>query len=215
MSKKSKHVLCIILNLMVAVFQTIAMSWTAPERGFGMFIYFTELSNFFAQIACICSAAALIRFFAFGLSVPGWVKTLKYVAACSLALTFWTVVFVLGPMSGGTLQAYAHLLFYKHMLFTHTINPIIVMLSFLLLDDFHNEKISVSFLGIIPTVLYAIVAIIMNALGKWDGPYPFLKVLDQPVWASLLWTIALLGLSYLLSFGLWKLKKIIVKKSEN
>ena len=37
------------------------------------------------------------------------------------------------------------------------------------------------------------------------GPYPFFEVYHQPVYASVLWAVGLLGVNYLYAWLLWHL----------
>ena len=43
---------------------------------------------------------------------------------------------------------------------------------------------------------YAVILMMLNILWIADGPYPYLRVYEQPVWASVLWGLAILGSTY-------------------
>ncbi len=204
----TKKIVSLILNLAVVCMEVVALCIAWPNRGFGVFIFFTELSNLFGAIACLCLSVYLIRSLATGKAVPQWVRTFKYLGACALALTFFTVIFVLAPGAGGTKEAYIRYLTYGSMLYTHTLNPLFVMLTFLFLDDFETKTVKVAFLGLIPTLFYEVVSITMNILRLWDGPYFFLKVLSQPVYMSIMWAILMTAFSFGLCAGLYGLKKL-------
>jgi di/tricarboxylate transporter len=55
-----------------------------------------------------------------------------------------------------------------------------------------------SLVGLAPTIAYTAVAYPCNILRLWDGPYPFFRVWYMPVWASVLWFVVLLALSFAL-----------------
>ena len=56
------------------------------------------------------------------------------------------------------------------------------------------------------TIFYAIVAILLNIIGLLEGPYPFLMIRKNGVIQSIIWLIIMIGISYLISFGLLKIK---------
>lgn len=62
-------------------------------------------------------------------------------------------------------------------------------------------------LAIIPTILYAVVLIILNAVGAVVGPYPFLMVRNQPIWASILWFVLIVGMGYAFVHLIAKIKR--------
>ena len=59
----------------------------------------------------------------------------------------------------------------------------------------------------IPTLIYAIVLIILNIKGIVDGPYAFLRFNFQPLYQSVLWFILIVGITYPIGLVLNKLKK--------
>ena len=65
-----------------------------------------------------------------------------------------------------------------------------------------------AFTATIPTLIYAIVLIILNILGVVDGPYPFLRVMNQPVYMSFVWFIVIVGGAFFLALLLQKLNSI-------
>ena len=59
----------------------------------------------------------------------------------------------------------------------------------------------------IPPVLYAAVIVTLNLTRTVRGPYPFLLVYEQPVWASLLWAGVILGTAWLIALLLVLVKR--------
>ena len=54
-------------------------------------------------------------------------------------------------------------------------------------------------------MLYGGIILWLNIQRVVDGPYPFMKVYDQSVQASVLWCIAILLMNYFYAWLLWKL----------
>ncbi len=89
--------LSIVLNLAVVLMEPVAirMSWEAV--GNQTFTFYTENSNVFSAVVCLLVVLAQLRSLVTGRPLPRWVKTLKFIAACCLTMTFLTVVLVLAP----------------------------------------------------------------------------------------------------------------------
>ena len=62
-----------------------------------------------------------------------------------------------------------------------------------------------SIYAMIPTIIYGIVMYTMNFLRVYDGPYPFLRVHDQPWYMSVLWFLIIAGAAYGIAAGLRRL----------
>lgn len=87
------------------------------------------------------------------------------------------------------------------MLYHHLLCPLVAFGAFAFLPQGKPLGKTAALVGLIPTGLYGIPAVILNCLRVWDGPYPFLRVWHQPVWASVLWVIVIFGVDFLLLFG--------------
>lgn len=74
-------------------------------------------------------------------------------------------------------------------------------------QDFSIIHENVLWVIFIYTLVYGIVLIFLNIIHAVNGPYPFLMVYEQPVWATLLWAITILGGVYGLSILLKFLRK--------
>ncbi len=217
MTLKAKQITALCVHSVIVIMEVFAILYSGSYQGTRLFIFFTELSNILGGVVSLIYVCFLIANMKKGTELPEWLKVLRFVSASALALTFFTVICVLAPLAslepGNTLHgSYIGYLTYKSCIITHTFGPITVMLSFLLLDDFNTEKFKKVWFGIIPTTLYVAVSITMNVLKKWYGPYPFLHVYEQPVWASVLWCFAMLAFSFVLCMGLWFAKKGMNKR---
>ncbi|ORX53801.1 hypothetical protein BCR36DRAFT_582059 [Piromyces finnis] len=140
--------------------------------------------------------------------MPYWIRIIRYMGSNCLALTFIVVVVVLIPMTKNGVRI---LLFEGPQLFHHVICPALSVISFGLFEDGKPTHKDALFAAL-PTLVYAIVTVILNYAKLLDGPYPFLKVYEQSIFASIFWFISIVGISYVLAY----LIKLLTKfKGEN
>ena len=207
-SERAKLKAALAVNLLIVILEILAFSRSLPVYGMRIFVYYTEDSNLLSLIASIVFAASAGLALRNGKdSVPVSVRTLRYVATCCLTVTFLTVTFVFAPMIGkGGIRM---MLLSGAMLFTHLLCPVVAVLSFLLLEHRPVLMKKTVWIALIPTVLYAAVAVLLNILRVWKGPYMFLLVYEQPVWASVLWGIMILSGAYFVGKGLLLANRII------
>ena len=207
-SERAKLKAALAVNLLIVILEILAFSRSLPVYGMRIFVYYTEDSNLLSLIASIVFAASAGLALRNGKdSVPVSVRTLRYVATCCLTVTFLTVTFVFAPMIGkGGIRM---MLLSGAMLFTHLLCPVVAVLSFLLLEHRPVLMKKTVWIALIPTVLYAAVAVLLNILRVWKGPYMFLLVYEQPVWASVLWGIMILSGAYFVGKGLLSANRII------
>ncbi|WP_296885596.1 hypothetical protein [uncultured Methanobrevibacter sp.] len=189
----------IALNVLLVVLEVIALIQYWNANGSLNFIYYTIDSNIFVLIA---SVLYLIT----RKNVPKAVQLVKYSSALSVLITFLIVVFVLYPMSNFDFE----FLFLKDSAFLlHVVCPVMATVSFLFFEkssldnSFKNNLRSLYF-----TIVYAIVLISLNILKVVSGPYPFLKVYEQPVFMTVLWLAGILAFAFILSRILMKLNEI-------
>ena len=217
MTKPRKKLLAaMILNLGIAVMEVIAIS-ISMERS-DCFIFYTEDSNVF----CFVSVVLNLIFSTLILcgkreSVPLWVHSVRHMATACVAMTFVVVVTVLAPMFsmfGGLWMSYKMLLFSRGVVFTHFLCPLVSILSFVLLEDRPELPFRFNFIALIPTAVYGVIAVTLNILRIWEGPYPFLMVYEQSVWMSCLWLIIMGIFAYGISWLIWKGNRAVSHKAQ-
>ena len=198
MSESFKTVTAIVLNIVLFIMEAAVMIPCFQRENKHMFIYYTNDSNIFAGItSLIYSVAALTALSQGRAAVPEWIVMLRFMSTLGLTLTYVIVVTALAPAYGK--GGYAKLLFGKFSIFVHLICPLIAFISFVFFEDGSClSGTSALFIVMIPTLLYAVLSILLNILKKWDGPYFFLKVYNQPVYVSMLWAVIVLGGAFLL-----------------
>lgn len=203
--ERRRLLLSLTAHVLIVLLAADGLMRQLPSLGLGVFRYYTVLSNCFLLLGsalCAFYEAAILRgkrFF-----IPEWVSLLQYFAVCTVALTLFVVLFVLIPLGGG-LRAAPFYLFSRTMLGHHLLCPLLGMAAFVLLDDSSLGDSRVPLCALAPTLLYAVVSVALNVLRVWRGPYPFLLVYEQPVWASCLWFAAIPGLAYVLARLIWRL----------
>ena len=174
------------------------------NMGLEMFDYYTQDSNILLLIATVIWMGCIIRRLRDGVPIPRWVRVIKYMATCTVTLTLVVVLAVLTPMEVDSLP---NLLFSGSMLWCHTVCPLLAIVADIFFDSTPDLKISDTAVALLPTALYGIVSVLLNILQIWHGPYPFLYVYEQPLWASLLWAALIVGGAWFLGFLLYRLNR--------
>ena len=153
------------------------------ERGWKIFAFYTQISNLLA----LASAAAFLL-------LGGPVAPLRYLSTCMLAMTFLISLCVLSPLGGG----FKEMMLAGNRLYHHTLCPAVSLVSYVLWEPHGGTWVA----PVVVTTIYGPVMLYLNYLRRFDGPYPFFRVHDQSVAASVLWTLALMALIGALSQGL-------------
>lgn len=204
-----------LLNLAVVVMELWATYLSAVRNGSGLFQYYTEDSNLFALAACALCAFYQGRALKTGAALPAWVCILKYIAACCLTVTFVVVVCILAPsLEDAGQSGYRLMLLTDSMLYMHLLCPIAAFVSFVFLETQPLDRKHAFRYALIPTLLYAVVSIILNIARVLDGPYIFLRVYEQPVWLSCVWVAVILGGAGLIAWLLWRWNDKSARKRE-
>ncbi len=184
------------INIAIIILEICGLSFSVPARKGAVFAFYTQVSN----ILTLVSSAALALCVGGALTFDGSgavTATLRYTSSCMLAMTFLITLFVLVPMGGG----FRKLMLMDVGLFHHTLCPILSIASYIILE----RHASVWILPTVITFAYGIIMLIMNGLGKFDGPYPFFRVRYQSRTATVLWVIALTGIISTISIVLAKI----------
>lgn len=54
-------------------------------------------------------------------------------------------------------------------------------------------------IAFLPTLIYAVVMVILNIAKAVHGPYPFLYVYEQPIYMSVVWGIVIPGIAWIIA----------------
>ena len=205
MEKQKKVKIAFWMNLAIFVLECIGGYLYFIRSGWNFVQFYTEDSNTLALITCLFLAVYEYQMWKGQRSVlPGWIQELKYIATVCLTLTFLVVIFILIPLQGGIGSAYFFLI-NGSMLYHHVICPILAFVSFLWFDPMEKRSRREIGVALLPTLVYALVLVILNLAKLVDGPYPFLKVYQQPVYMSCIWVAVILGAAYAIAAILSKM----------
>ena len=195
---KKKLIISIILNVLIIIFASIGLVQNYHIGKFQMFYYYTECSN---GIAIISSVLYLI----FIKKNNKFVNMMKYLSSICLIITFLVVLFVLTPLKG--LDTFIDNFTKGSLLYHHLLCPVISTITLLFFDNIViKRKYRYTVLSF--TILYSIILIILNILKIVEGPYPFLKIYEQPIIKTIMWSLILIGSTYIISFVF---EKILIK----
>lgn len=208
MVERSNRGLCrwlsLAANLTIVYLESVAMPISWEVGGTLVFTMYTELSNLFNLVVCALVAACQLVGIVTGRELPLWGKRLKFLSASCLTMTFLTVVLILAPMYEDGNGWYI-MLFTSSMLYHHFLNPVLAMLSFLVLEREPRLPLRTVPLALVPTIVYGVYDLWGNLTGVIDGPYPFMRVQNQTIAESLTWFALILGSNLLYAFLLWLL----------
>ena len=162
------------LNILIVVFTMISfLYYQFPDKsgyvvGLSILKYFTMDSNILVAV----SSAILIPYNILNITknrfyIPRYASILKYMGTVSVALTFLTVIFFLGPTQGFN-NMYNNVSFFMHMA-----TPILSIISYTLFEGIELDQ-RVTITSIIPMVIYGMVYM-TNVVYKyrWNDFYGF------------------------------------------
>lgn len=208
MEKRRKLILAFIINAAIVVLELVALALSLMEHGLGNFAFYTQDSNYLAAAASLLYCVYAVKSLRGSDEMPQWVGTLRYISVSCLMVTLFVVLLVLMPMSG---ENALFMLYGGSMLYQHTICPILAAVSFFALEGWEPFPKRAIVKALIPTLAYALVAVILNVLRVIEGPYPFLMVYAQPWYMSVLWCVVILGIAAILALGVRSLYNFITK----
>lgn len=203
--RKVQLALAVLVNLALVLMEGWAnlALWQQHPVFKDLAIFYTHQSNFLALIAsALFVLVGTVALFRDG-RIPRLLKVFRLMCTVQLYITFIVVLVGLAPMSlfaGGDLFA----MYGGPMFVMHLMGPIVSLVSFVFLEGTPRLTLGDAFLAIQYTWIYSIVMVILNAVGKVEGPYPFLMVDVNPWWVSLLYAVVMIPGGLLTAFcGKW------------
>ena len=190
----------IVFNILFLICELVGLGIIMLGGNRSLFEYYTVDSNLFALIMTV----VYLYFVCTNKKINKVIYLLRLMSLVSLMITFLVVLFIL------TFMVPLQFLFWGYYgtnLILHVICPLLLLYIYFKFD----EKVKVNkyelIYNMIPTLIYAIVLIILNIKGIVDGPYAFLRFNFQPLYQSVLWFILIIGITYPIGLVLNKLKK--------
>ena len=205
-SERIKKIVAAIVNLIIVGLMTYCLITLIRSYNVGnnRFIYFTYVSNLTVGLMSLVNAAFLILSVIKNKNcIPNIFSLIKMVAISMTTLTFFTVLFVIGPVDG-----YANN-YSGRQLIAHLIVPLLSPLSYFFLEEKLQLKWKYSLFVLVPFGIYAVVYIInVVILKSWPDIYWINK---QGLWYLFLLAFAVADFG--IGQGLYFLKKFIDKKA--
>lgn len=196
MLKNKKLFVSLLLNVAAVAFEVVGFI-DASYLGWVQFWFYTQISNLLLGIVSIVLIGYILCHMRDGIRIPAWLSFAKYCVTIMTTQTFLISLLVLSPMLGGI----GMMMLGPIVRYFHTLCPLLAMVSFLIFDP---KPMALTArhtrLAMLPTIVYGAVAILLNLLRVWHGPYPFLYVYEQPVWLSLVWLVVIMGAAFLIAF---------------
>ncbi len=208
MKKDVRLTAALCANALIVLFELIALVLSLIDQGLESFFYYTQDSNYLAMAASLCFCVYGVKQLRGNGEMPRWIHSFRYVAVSCLMVTFFIVILVLMPMMGENALS---MLYGGSMLYQHTLCPILAAVSFFTLEPAGPIPKRAILKALIPTLVYALVTIVLNLCRVIEGPYPFLMLYTQPWYASAMWCVVILGIAGLLAAGVLALHNRIVK----
>ena len=201
MKDKKIIIIKLIINILIALLELIGFVIIYKKYKLGLFIYYTECSNFLLLISSCMIIFGLINKLQ-GNKIKIKKKSIKlfnvfrFTACLSVFVTLLVVLTILGPTYP---TGYHGILLSGSMLYHHTLCPILAIISFTFFEkyDFNTKDVIRSLYF---TITYAIVLISLNILDVVDGPYPFLRVQNQSILTSMFYFLLIIGGTVILAF---------------
>ncbi len=186
---KHKFLISLIFNYSILIAQSIAMVLSISRHGTEVFLYYTNLSNYFSIIPAVLFCIFALRTFCNNKPIPFFIIRLRFISTVTLMVTFFVSVFIIIPMIP-SLTSY--MLIEGSSFFQHVYCPIVSLISFIFFERGYNLKRLNVLFAIIPTLIYGFTLIALNLLKLVIGPYPFFYVYKIPWYISTLSIITII-----------------------
>lgn len=184
------------IHVVLFVLEVAALIHDLHAFGLSMFTHYTIDSNV-AQM--IVSGIIIYMILIKGKElIPVWLSTLHLICAVCLTITFLISLFVLAPQEG-----FAYYFLENVAPINHLIGPLLSVITFLFFE--HSEPLppGTIFMPMLATLLYGVVALLLNVIKVLDGPYFFLRVYEVPAGTIVMWFVIIALLCIILSAVYW------------
>lgn len=200
-----------ILLMLAIDIAMVAMEWPVISRewrssGAWMLRYYTQSSNVLAMLVCAVCAACEVYCLVRGCALPRWEQMIRYISTCCLMVTMIVAACILVPMDKS--QSFRGFMLEGGMLYLHTLCPL-VMLAGCLLHGGAPLTAKHALIAVIPTVIYGIITLVMNAKRIYSGPYFFFEIYRQTWYETVMWFAIIIGGNFAVSWIVGKLSTIL------
>ena len=172
-----------IANIAIIILEVISF-FLCRSRGWEMLVFYTQLSNIVTLISSACFVISRGAVFTIAM---------RYLSTVMLTMTVLVTLFVLIPMGAG----FVRMMLSGSGLFHHTLCPLISITSYMLWEQ-HSSAWAIP---VAVTFAYGMAILYLNYAELIEAPYPFFRVHEQSVKATVTWMAALTVFIAVLSFG--------------
>ena len=161
--------LCVLVIVAVTERLLIPPDPLDVEVGWGTYRMFTILSNMLmATAAAMCIPYTVDGMRLHDYHLPRWCVHLLYVGTNCVAVTFFVALFVLSPAAG-----FYNIMLRGDCLLVHLICPLLAIALFLFINSDHRVSRRISFVAVLPVILYGLVYCLMVfVIGEDAGGWP-------------------------------------------
>ena len=128
-------------------------------------------------------------------SFPELLTVAHFISAVGLTVTFLIAAFVLAPEGG-----IAYYFLNDVVPINHFIGPLLSVISLLFLERTEKLPLWIIIWPVAASLMYGVIALVLNALRIMDGPYFFLKVYEQAASVIAAWFAIIAALCLGLAF---------------
>ncbi|MBE5832276.1 MAG: hypothetical protein E7306_11135 [Butyrivibrio sp.] len=185
------------VNLILVVLEIIAFIHDVYAFKLGLFEWYTVDSNVLQLII----SGFVVYYCVKEKPLPGLLTVAHFISAVGLTVTFLIAAFVLAPEGG-----IAYYFFNDVAPINHFIGPLLSVISLLFLEKAEKLSLRIIIWPAAASLMYGVIALVMNALRIMDGPYIFLKVYEQSAGLIATWFAIIAALCLGLAFLYYKVK---------
>ena len=179
------------VNLILVVLEIIAFVHDVYAFKLGLFEWYTVDSNVLQLII----SGFVVYYCVKEKPLPGLLTVAHFISAVGLTVTFLIAAFVLAPEGGIDVAP-----------INHFIGPLLSVISLLFLEKAEKLPLRIIIWPAAASLMYGVIALVMNALRIMDGPYFFLKVYEQSAGLIATWFAIIAALCLGLAFLYYKVK---------
>lgn len=197
---KKRLKIALFLNLAIVFFESYALFQaffnTADGFNWQFLQYYCHIANICTLFSSVLVALEIMKELQSnnGERTSYSARVLKFASATAMVFSFLITIFVLVPSDSfgkGRLYLLSGYYFFEHLLC-----PVLAFLTVSVFGDYRDFGKKETLIAVIPTVLYASVMFILNALRLMEAPFPFFSVYSQSWYVSLMWFVVLTLISY-------------------
>ena len=194
-AKENKMVLYV--NLILFLLEAIAFAHDVYAFKLGLFEWYTVDSNVLQMIISGFVFFYVVKEKPF----PKILTVLHFISAVGLTVTFLIAAFVLAPEGG-----IAYYFLNDVAPINHFIGPLLSVISLLFLEKTEKLPLRTIIWPAAASLLYGLIALLLNAVRIIDGPYFFLKIYEQSAGVIITWFAIIAALCLGLAFPYYKIK---------